>query len=691
LLHDLALLLEQQAPGLLVSILTLDAKQCLQVAAAPSLPAHYNQAVEGVRCGPEVGSCGRAAALGVPVISRDLLNDPNWAPYRELVRSTPVRACWSIPLKNQANQILGVLGMYYQRPCDPTTHDARVVEQALSLIVLILEHWRTIHEAEASHARYQALVENAFDAVSLLLADGTVLYESPPAGRMLGAAEPIQIGHSAFRRVHPEDRERAMADFRQFVTQPGAIIVDYRLRMYHYDGHVRHLELSLRNLLHNPVVGAVVVNWRDVTDRAEADQALRTQAQQLQLALTAARLGLWDWDLTTDRIVGHNMAAVLGTPMDAVPLSLLQRWIHPDDQSRFDQDLRRLLLDGARWSGVYRLTVPDQPVRWVQAQGEVYRNDANRAVRVLCVWNDRTEQRQLEQQLTQAQKMDAIGRLAGGVAHDFNNLLTVISGYTSYLLDATPQSEAARTALQEMSNAAQRAADLTQQLLLFSRNQPLIPQTLDLNEALETQLRMLRRLLPTQVTIDFGMAQQPLWILADRGQLGQMVMNLALNAADAMPEGGRLLLQTQCSGPPAPSATLLLGTDFARLLVADTGCGMDEVTRNRIFEPFFTTKAEGKGTGLGLATVYAIVQRFGGVIQVQSTPGQGSQFSVYFPLAQRPQPPNVPQTLPAMLPGRERILLVEDDDQVRELGCYILERQGYRVVVARNGAEALVS
>jgi signal transduction histidine kinase len=292
------------------------------------------------------------------------------------------------------------------------------------------------------------------------------------------------------------------------------------------------------------------------------------------------------------------------------------------------------------------------------------------------------------QQLLQAQKMQALGLLAGGIAHDFNNMLTVIFGRAQVLLDRLPQDGRARLDADAIGEAAERASALTRQLLAFSRKQLLERRTLDLNTVIVDMAKMLRRLIGEHITVVTALTHTAAWVNVDRGQLEQVILNLAVNARDAMPNGGELTLATDnVESDGADSATLPAGR-FVALLVSDTGVGMDAAIQARIFEPFFTTKAAGEGTGLGLSTVYGVVEQHGGHIAVDSAPHQGTTFRVYLPRVDEPEPemptlPGTPRT------GSETILVAEDDPAVRALASDMLREHGYTVLTAADGEEAL--
>ncbi len=302
------------------------------------------------------------------------------------------------------------------------------------------------------------------------------------------------------------------------------------------------------------------------------------------------------------------------------------------------------------------------------------------------------EKLKIEEQLRQAQKMEAIGRLAGGVAHDFNNLLSVILSYAVILLGELDSTDPMRVDLEEIKNAGQRAARLTRQLLAFSRQQPLEPRVLNLNDVIADMENMIRRLIGEDVELR-ALANADLWkIKADPGHIEQVIMNLVVNARDAMPRGGRLIIETQNVELDAAYALDHVGSvpgPHVMLVVSDTGIGMDKATQARIFEPFFTTKEKGKGTGLGLSTVFGIVKQSRGSIWVYSEPGRGTSFKIFLPRNEDAARPIPPMVQVATLRGSETVLLAEDEDQVRVVAREILQRSGYRVLEARSGEEAL--
>jgi two-component system cell cycle sensor histidine kinase/response regulator CckA len=329
----------------------------------------------------------------------------------------------------------------------------------------------------------------------------------------------------------------------------------------------------------------------------------------------------------------------------------------------------------------------------VQLSVRAVRNAARQVEYYETFVRDVTEQRRLQQQLSQAQKMEAVGRLAGGIAHDFNNLLTVITSYSDLLLEDLGPDDPKRDDVEQVRKAAEGAASLTRQLLAFSRQQVLEPRVVDLNVVVGGLRKMLQRVIGEDVEFATTLAPDLVAVRADVGQLEQVLMNLAVNARDAMPTGGKLTIETaniELDADYTRTHHQAAAGQFAMLAVNDTGVGMDEATKARIFEPFFTTKGPGKGTGLGLATVYGIVKQSAGFVWVYSEPGHGTSFKIYLPRVDEPLDPGA--ALPAAAGGRrgtETVLVVEDAAAVRAVTRQVLERQGYTILEAPNGEAAL--
>ncbi len=367
--------------------------------------------------------------------------------------------------------------------------------------------------------------------------------------------------------------------------------------------------------------------------------------------------------------------------------------IHPEDREKVITAAAEALRMGTGTNLEYRMRHKDGTWRTLESRASTIVK-AGQVEKLVIVNRDVTERKRLEEQFRQSQKMEAVGRLSGGVAHDFNNLLGVIIGYGEIVQEGTEAESPLRTCVDEMLKAGHRAASLTRQLLAFSRQQVMDPRVLDLNVVVKDMEKMLKRLISEDIQLKTDLDPRLARIRADQGQIEQVIMNLVVNARDAMPNGGRLEVTTRgvrmdddfVRRYPYP---VRVG-DYVLLTVSDTGIGMDATTRARVFEPFFTTKGKGKGTGLGLSTVYGVVKQSGGYVEVNSEPGAGATFNIYLPKVEEPLDAQKPAAeLPDSLHGTETVLLVEDEVSLRKLSRHLLELCGYSVLEAETGAEAL--
>jgi len=427
-------------------------------------------------------------------------------------------------------------------------------------------------------------------------------------------------------------------------------------------------------------------------DRRRNEEALRRNESMFRLLFSHTPLPTWVFDTETGRFLEVNEATTKQygyTEEEFRRMTVLD--LRPLSDRKCDGEVWKYSALGVFHQGTWRHQSKDGRVFKVELVAHELEY-AGKKVR-LVVAQDVSERQQLEEQLRQAQKMEAVGRLAGGVAHDFNNLLMVIKGHTELLLGTLPAGDSSRRKIEQIERSADRATTLTRQLLAFSRMQVLQPRTINLNTIVEDMGKLLPRLIGEDIELAIHTTPDLGAIRADAGQIEQILMNLAVNARDAMPKGGKLLIET--SNAELDHAYKLVHPvvkpgKYVLLAVSDTGTGMDAETQAHIFEPFFTTKEQGKGTGLGLSTVYGVVKQSGGFIWVYSEVGKGATFKIYLPRVEgtTDAPVQAPQS--AQLPrGTETILLAEDEQDVREVAREFLESAGYRVLLAANGVEAV--
>jgi PAS domain S-box-containing protein len=434
----------------------------------------------------------------------------------------------------------------------------------------------------------------------------------------------------------------------------------------------------------------------DITERNQAVEALRVTEERMRFALQNANVGIWDmdyatgvlrWSETIEAHYGLQPGTFGGT------FAAFIAGVHPDDRAAVVETLGNAATSGADFSFKHRSLWPDGTVRWLSGAGRVQLGEHGEPVRGVGISLDVTERRTLEEQSLQAQKMEAVGQVSCGVAHDFNNLLTGILGYCELLLADLDPDDRRRADIVEIQKSGARAAGLTRQLLAFSRKETIEPTILDLNEVVAGMQGMLGRLTGDDVKIVLGVCPDLAQVKADHGQVEQILMNLAVNARDAMPNGGTLTIETanvdrgarhaKTNGSVAPGP-------HVTLTVTDTGTGMTPQVQARLFEPFFTTKEAGKGTGLGLSTVDGIVTRSGGGIDVLSEVGRGTSFTIYFPQSDDVAPAvEPPPPVPRPPAGAETVLIVDDSAGLRELTKRLLQRLGYTVLIAANADEAL--
>ena len=563
----------------------------------------------------------------------------------------------------------------YDRALRATITERLVVDEALA----------------ESERHYREIVDRASVGIYRSSIEGRILTANATMARMLGYGTPDELTAHSMRELYarPAERDAVLGN------EGNGVEVEWKRR----DGSPVWVLLSWHAEVDEQGIPRYFEGFvTDISSRRRAQQALRESETRFRELAENVREVFFVSDPATGRMtyVSPAYEDVFGrTPEHAYTVP--DPWteaIHPEDRPRLLAGMRELAGGQGESVDTFRISRPDGTIRWIRGRASAVRDASGKVTRIVGIAEDITELQRTQDQLFRAQKMEAIGRLAGGVAHDFNNLLTAITGHAELVLEDLRAGDPLREDLEEILKAGQRAAILTRQLLAFSRQQVLEPRVLDPNGLVADMDKMLRRLIGEDVELRTVLADRVGAIKGDGGQLEQVIMNLAVNARDAMPAGGKLTIETanaELDEAYAHSHEPVRPGPYVMLAMSDTGSGMSEEVKARLFEPFFTTKEAGKGTGLGLATVYGIVKQSGGYIWVYSEVGKGTTFKVYLPRVEE-----VPEARPARprrvepARGTETVLLVEDEDMVRTLARTALLRYGYQVLEAANGGEALL-
>jgi len=556
-----------------------------------------------------------------------------------------------------------------------------------------LQIHRIRRQLSESQQVFRLISENAADMIAVVDVEGRRIYNSQSYERVLGYSPEDLQKSSAFEQIHPEDRERVREASLEARRTGAGRTLEYRMR--HKDGSWRVLESTARVIPSaSGIPEKLVIVNRDITERKRAVEALRVSEASFRSVVEDAPYGIYQADdeghflrvnPALQRMLGYSTTDELqNVNLEKEIFRRLQDFRGMRETLHSHDEFKELEIEWRKKDGT--------PIT-VRCSGRRVREENKGSAFHEVFAEDVTDKRVLEAQLRMAGKMEAIGRLSGGIAHDFNNILGVMIGY-SQLLKRKMQSEPNLLEYaDEIEKAGQRAASLTRQLLAFSRQQILTPTVLDLNTLVADMEKMLPRLIGEDIAVRIELGARLGTVRADRGQVEQVIMNLAVNARDAMPSGGTLLIETanrdldELYARDHPGARL---GRYVMLSVHDSGVGMDRETISHIFEPFFTTKELGKGTGLGLATVYGIVKQSGGYIGVDSHPGKGACFQVFLPRVNEPITRSSEILAPAPeTKSSETILLAEDSDPLRKLAKSLLEGHGFEVLAAQNGEEAL--
>ena len=562
------------------------------------------------------------------------------------------------------------------------------IETIEGLISDITVHKKTEHALLENERKYRFLAENISDIVFTCDEKGNYTYISPSHKQLLGRGKEV-IGRSVLEHVHPDD----LAPMRQLFSE--AFVKGIQARgMYRYSHPTRGyiwLESSGQRHMDANLSPQAIITSRDISERKWAEEALKISEAKFRsifdfsyqaIALSEAETGrLAEVNNKLCELTGYTRQELIGRTTTEL------NFYTAADRKRFIRELA----DAGEVQGL-EMDFKAKDGSMLNSLMFARTMEINHRPYILTLFLNITEQKQMEAQLLQSQKMEAVGRLAGGVAHDFNNMLSVILGYTEMSLSALPADSGLHQNLHEIHQAARRSSSLVRQLLAFSRRQAVEPRSIHLNQAIREHKRMLDRLIGENISISFQ-AGKAVWpILMDPAQLDQILANLAVNARDAISQVGNVDIATANITLDRnfrhPFNEVKPG-DYVLLSFSDDGQGMEAKTLKQIFEPFFTTKAKGQGTGLGLATIYGIVRQNQGLITVESEPGKGTTFKLYFPRFDGERSPTDQPPISAELSGNETILLVEDQKQVMELARMMLEMRGYSIHCALTPAAAL--
>jgi PAS domain S-box-containing protein len=612
----------------------------------------------------------------------------------ELVSSVEVKHYSAVSMLapiRKGDRIIGVLFVQNNTPGAYTNRDLEVLQTLADQCSGALERVRAEQDLRESRQRFRDLFENSPDAIFVEDLDGTVLDVNFAACVLHGLTREQLIGKNTLNDlIPPSRRENARRDFQKLASGKLSWVEGESLTA---DGNSTPVEVRAGRVEYNGKP-ALLLHVRDITERRAAEAAVQSSEMLFRSVWENSVDGMRLTD-ETGVIIAVNKAYCNLVGMEAEQLEgKLFTIVYAESenpQAILERQREHFRARAANRKIQRQYTLHNGQVMALEITDSLIELHGQPLL-LFSLFRDVTTQRRLEEQLRQSQKMEAIGQLAGGVAHDFNNILTVIHGHASLLLSCELEESASRSA-QQISQAAERAAALTRQLLTFSRRQLIQPRKLDMNKIVGNMTDLLGRLLGEDVSLQLNYCQSPAMVEADVGMMEQVLLNLAVNARDAMPKGGKLSVRisivdlNEAHVQHHPEARV---GRFVCVSKTDTGCGIPPENLQRIFEPFFTTKEVGKGTGLGLATVYGIVKQHQGWIEVESTVGKGTTFRIYIPYVGSAQAETEkPTTQISIRGGTETILLVEDEKSVRELVSRVLKKYGYKILPASNGVEAL--
>ena len=603
-----------------------------------------------------------------------------------------------MPLRRTDGSVLGIIGGYSRKSIEDTDLVRSILLSFAILAASAIDRLRADEEVQANRARFDALALQAQDMLVEVDSTARITYMSPASKAVLGRDPETFIGLDVGELTHPDDlpnAEQAIEQLKSGQRNAGAVT-----RGRHIDGSWRWIESRTSSFKCSDGSFRTLIVARDVTERHRGELG-----RDLLFSVVQNGADLVFVCETDTALLFANKAAMklmAGPDNQAVEGMRFTDLLAESDGRRLENEVLPSLTLSTPWSGELELRGSGDENQPIAVEATIYLFPGTKesagtylAITLRDISDRRKAQEALQQsesRLSQAQKMEAVGRLAGGIAHDFNNLLTAIIGYSDLVLDQLGEGHGSQRDVEEILRAAERAGGLTRQLLAFSRRQVLQSEAVDLNVIVADIDRMMRRLIGENIELVTSQDGELRPIIADPGQIEQVIVNLVVNARDAIPAGGRIDIETGNFHTPQPLATdsgRLEAGDYVVLRVSDTGVGIDEKVRSQIFEPFFTTKEANEGTGLGLASAYGIVSQSGGQIDVESSPQQGTTFSVYLPAAREQDPDMEHDFEEPDVGGTETILVVEDSQPVRDLVARTLESSGYTVLLAASATAAL--
>lgn len=697
-LSDLVIAVEAQSENMMASVLFLseDGHYMLH-GAAPSLPAAYNEAIHGIAIGEGIGSCGTAAARGSAVFVNDIANDPLWEGYADLAVSHGLRSCWSMPIKAADGVVLGTFAVYYGEPRAPTPGDIEAIAVIAQTAALAIERHRSDQRLRNSKDELRALNSElerkvneratersrtwmlSPDLLSVINAQG-VIEACNPAWRITLGWSPEDVHAPLFSFIHPDDLAQSEMMFAK--AAQGRPVLRFENRCRHRDGSYRWL--SWVAVLED---GKVYCSARDIT--AEKEQAnvlaMRTRERDRAWGLSQELLVIASPDGVLDE-VNARWPEQLGWSEQELVGKRLNQHIHPEDLEATLASFRGIALAPLTVPYQFRLRHRDGSYKWFSwtatfQDGRIYA--AGRHV---------TAEREQAEALRQAQKMEAVGQLTGGVAHDFNNLLTVIRSSTDLLLRPDLNQERRTRYIKAISETVDRAAKLTGQLLAFARRQTLKPEVFGAGDSVRAIGAMIGTLTGSRIEIVTDLPEQACFVNADPNQFDTALVNMLVNARDAMNGQGKLTIAVRAvESMPAVRGHAAVAGAFVAVSISDTGTGIPMTHLERIFEPFYTTKGVGQGTGLGLSQVFGFAKQSGGEIAVASEWGKGTTFTLYLPRVEgqeRGAQPSDPDE-PLEEGHGTRVLVVEDNPDVGVFATQALAELGYITVLAGDAHTAL--